>query len=78
MGIEKIGEQGQIFDDHAPERIVHLKQRFGTLSIQVDGAMNPTNAPKVLEAGADTLVVGSYIFGEHDPREAIVSMNCVA
>ena len=78
MGIRSIGEQGQIFDEETPARIVALKQQVGDVLVQVDGAMNPTNAPRVLESGAETLVVGSYIFGDNDPGTALATMNNLA
>lgn len=78
MGIRSIGEQGQVFDEETPGRIVALKQQLGDVLVQVDGAMNPINAPRVLEAGAETLVVGSYIFGDNDPGTALATMNNLA
>jgi ribulose-phosphate 3-epimerase len=75
MGIEKIGEQGHSFDESAPSRIVSLKQQVGDVDVQVDGAMNPTNAPKVIQAGATRLVVGSYMFTEGEPAKAYELMT---
>ncbi len=77
MGIRNVGEQGQFFDDTVPARIIELKKYMGDVSIQVDGAMNPTNAPKVIESGAETLVVGSYIFGDTDPATAYARMSAL-
>lgn len=39
--------------------------------IQVDGGINAANAAGVVEAGADILVAGSYVFGSADIAEAI-------
>ena len=64
MGIRKIGEQGQFFDEEALSRIITLKKTFGQLFIQIDGGMKPDTAKQVLNAGADAVVVGSYIFGK--------------
>ncbi len=74
MGIRSIGEQGQIFDEETPSRVKALRQLFPSISIQVDGAMIPETAKRVQEMGADTVVVGSYIFGEHDAREALTTL----
>ncbi len=67
MGIEKIGEQGQFFDDRTTERIRALKKMFGDTCIQVDGAMKPDTVTQVADAGAIAVVVGSYIFGRNNP-----------
>ncbi len=75
MGIVKIGEQGQIFKESVPARIVSLKQLFGDVPIQVDGGMVPETAKKVIEAGAETIVVGSYIFGGEDAGGAIERLS---
>lgn len=75
MGIRSIGEQGQFFDEEAPERVRALRQLFPTLSIQVDGAMTPETAKRVQECGADTAVVGSYLFGHSDAGEAFRTLS---
>jgi ribulose-phosphate 3-epimerase len=71
MGIRSIGEQGQVFDEEALVRIKALKQIFPDMKVQVDGGMIPETARRVQEAGADGVVVGSYVFGEHDAGEAL-------
>jgi len=71
MGIRHIGEQGQEFDPETPARIVALKQSFGDVLLQVDGAMVPETAKLVIDAGAETIVVGSYIFGGEDAGGAM-------
>lgn len=75
MGIRNIGEQGQIFDDVTPARVQALKQQFGDIKLQVDGGMILETAKLVKGAGADTLVVGSYIFGSDDAGIAFGEMN---
>jgi ribulose-phosphate 3-epimerase len=76
MGIQKVGEQGQDFDESAVERVVTLKQQFGDIPLQVDGGMTPETAKKVLDAGAECIVVGSFIFGG-DPGTAIKQLESV-
>lgn len=39
--------------------------------IEIDGGVNMTTAPSLIEAGADILVAGSYVFHAADPRKAI-------
>ncbi len=45
------------------------------LEIEVDGGVNKDNAPKLVEAGADILVSGSYIFGSTDYKKQILSLR---
>ncbi len=39
--------------------------------IQVDGGVNAETAPAAVEAGADNLVVGSYLFRQKNPKTVI-------
>jgi ribulose-phosphate 3-epimerase len=66
MGIHTIGLQGQLFDEVCLSRIRKLRENFGDLFIQVDGAMRPETARKVKDAGANAVVVGSYLFGREE------------
>lgn len=75
MGITKVGEQGQFFDDRAVDRVIALKQQFGDMAIQVDGGMKPEAAERVVRAGADTVVSGSFIFGSEDAGGAIERLS---
>lgn len=77
MGIRKIGEQGQIFDEESVERVKALKQQFGDISVQVDGGMMLETATKVINAGAETIIVGSYIFNGGDPGEAMKRLELI-
>ena len=78
MGIRSVGEQGQIFDESATERIRALKQQFGDMILQVDGGMTPETASLVMNAGAETIVVGSYIFGSEDAGGALKRLELIA
>lgn len=71
MGIEKVGYQGQPFSPKAVETVRALRTRFPELAISVDGGVNTENARDLVDAGADKLVVGSAIFGEHDSLDAL-------
>jgi ribulose-phosphate 3-epimerase len=44
----------------------------------VDGGISPTTAPRVIEAGADTLVAGTAIFGATDYTAAIAALRPAA
>lgn len=71
MGIEQIGFQGQDFDPKCLEHIKALKEKFPDLTISVDGAVDFNSAPKLIEAGATRLVVGSAIFNTSDIIDSI-------
>lgn len=71
MGIRHIGEQGQFFDEECVMRVKTLKQTFGDLKIQVDGGMKLETVKAVVDAGAETVVVGSYIFSSGDVGESM-------
>lgn len=77
MGINKVGEQGLIFADASTERVRMLKQQFGDLSVQVDGGMTPETGAIVGGAGAETLIVGSYIFGGEDAGGALKRLELI-
>lgn len=57
------------------DKILNLSQAIAgsqrPIFLQVDGGINKTTAPLVVEAGATVLVVGSAIFGQKDPGLAI-------
>ena len=45
--------------------------------IQVDGGINLQTAQVCVEAGADVLVAGSYVFGSPDPEQAVRLLQSV-
>ena len=75
MGIESIGEQGQLFDESCIERIKHSKEFFPEVHIQVDGAMRPETAQKVANAGAENIIVGSYLLRHDDIGSAFSELS---
>lgn len=42
--------------------------------IEIDGGVYLSTAPSLIEAGADILVAGSYVFGASDPHKAIADL----
>ncbi len=71
MGIEKIGFQGQPFDERVLNNIKILKEKYPDLIISVDGGVNFDTAQKLVEAGVDRLVAGSLLLKAEDIRETI-------
>ena len=45
------------------------------IDLEVDGGINPETAKAAIEAGADVLVAGSYIFGSKNYQDAILSLR---
>jgi ribulose-phosphate 3-epimerase len=46
--------------------------------IEVDGGVGPGNAATLVAAGAEILVAGNAIYGEHDPAQAIRDLRAAA
>lgn len=69
------GFGGQSFIEHTYQKIRKLKaliqQNNAPTLIEVDGGVTDKNASQLIEAGADVLVAGSYIFGNPDPQKVI-------
>ena len=71
MGIEKIGFQGQAFDERVLHKIEDLRKRFPELIISIDGGVSLETASRLIEAGANRLVSGSAILKSDDMKETI-------
>ncbi len=63
------GKQGQKFMPAELEKIRELKTGNFPGEVQADGAIDELTIREVVEAGPDTLVVGSYIVKAKDPKE---------
>lgn len=68
------GFGGQKFIPRALDKVRRLRALAPDLLIQVDGGVNAETGEKLVAAGADVLVAGSYVFGAKEPREAIHSL----
>src|SRR3989344_1117616 len=71
MSIAEIGYHGHPFDEKVLDRIKTLREKYPDVIISVDGGVSLENAPKILSAGADNLLVGSTIFKSDDIGETI-------
>ena len=73
------GFGGQEFIPHTLEKVRELRaliERTGSSAlIEVDGGVNDETAPLLVEAGADVLVTGSYVFKSPVPEETIHSLK---
>lgn len=78
MGIEKIGFQGQSFDERVIGKIADLREKFPRVIISVDGGVNLETAVKLKEAGANRLVSGSAIFESNNIKDTIKQLSNVS
>ena len=46
-----------------------------SIALSVDGGITPETAPRVIAAGADTLVAGTAVFGATDYAAAIAALR---
>ncbi|OJH39139.1 ribulose-phosphate 3-epimerase [Cystobacter ferrugineus] len=73
------GFGGQGFIPHTVDKVRRLRAMLDARGlhthIQVDGGINSETARLVVEAGADVLVAGSYVFGAKDYAAAIHSLR---
>jgi ribulose-phosphate 3-epimerase len=77
------GFGGQKFIDSQLRKIANLRKKINLIAkeqnkiieLEVDGGINNNNAKLVIEAGADVLVAGSYIFNNKNYHQAISSLR---
>ena len=70
MGIKQIGSQGQPFDESVLETIKRVKEVYPDKPVTVDGSVNAGTIKRVVDAGADRVIVGSAITLQNEPRVA--------
>lgn len=75
------GFGGQDFMPEVLEKIKFTRDVCNKLNIemdiQVDGGINPQHAHECIEAGANIIVAGTYIFQEPDMRKAVEALRSV-
>lgn len=69
------GFGGQEFIESSLEKISLLRGMRDDLDIAVDGGIDDKTAKKVVQAGANILVSGSYIFNSCDRKKAIEKLK---
>ena len=69
------GFGGQKFLPEILEKIQKIRRDFPKKDIQVDGGITDKTASLVIEAGANLLVAGSYLFGADDFSSAVESLK---
>ena len=73
------GFGGQSFIENTYSKVEKLKEMIlrknSSAMIQVDGGVTNKNAKKLVEAGADVLVAGSYVFKSQNPDNTIKDLK---
>lgn len=73
------GFGGQKFIQNTYSKVSRLKdlilQKDSSAKIEIDGGVNLENAPKLIAAGADVLVAGSFVFNSSDPGATIAALK---
>jgi len=73
------GFGGQSFIENTYKKTAQLKHLIeftdSTCQIEIDGGVTNKNANALIEAGANVLVAGSYVFGAENPTETIADLK---
>ena len=69
------GFGGQTFIENTIKKTLQLRKLItesgSKALIEIDGGVQQETAPRLVQAGADVLVAGSYVFGSKNPEQAI-------
>lgn len=75
------GFGGQKFIENTIDKTRRLKElilrRNSKAIIEIDGGVNYETGKRLLEAGADALVAGSFVFGAENPTETISKLKAL-
>lgn len=75
------GFGGQKFIENTIAKVKRLRQLIdesgSTALIEVDGGVQATTAPRLVKAGVDVLVSGSYVFAAPKPEQVIHELHCL-
>lgn len=75
------GFGGQKFIENTYSKVSRLKElivkRGSQAKIEIDGGVNLENAPKLVNAGADILVAGSFVFSSSNPQQTISNLKSI-
>ena len=73
------GFGGQVFIENAIKKVERLRKLIDETGshaiLEVDGGVQGETAPRLVKAGADMLVSGSYVFKSPNPTETIKSLR---
>jgi len=75
------GFGGQKFEEMTYNKVRKLRQMANNQGlnthIEIDGGVTSSNARKLLDAGANVLVAGSFIFKSDNPTETIAELKAI-
>ncbi|HOD09860.1 MAG TPA: ribulose-phosphate 3-epimerase [Flavobacterium sp.] len=75
------GFGGQSFIENTYAKVEKLKalinKKNASTLIEIDGGVTNKNAKQLVDAGADVLVAGSYVFGANDPIKTIKDLKAM-
>jgi ribulose-phosphate 3-epimerase len=75
------GFGGQKFEEMTYNKVRKLRQMANNQGlnthIEIDGGVSSANARKLLDAGADVLVAGSFIFKSDNPTKTIADLKAI-
>lgn len=71
------GFGGQKFQELVLPKISAVRKKYPDVKIEVDGGINPKTAKQCVEAGANILVSGSYIFTHQNVKRAIETLKTI-
>jgi ribulose-phosphate 3-epimerase len=75
------GFGGQSFIEHTYDKVkqlAHLREVSGAnFLIEIDGGVSTENARNLLDAGANVLVAGSFVFKSDNPTQTIADLKAV-
>lgn len=73
------GFGGQSFIENTYNKVKKLKalitEKGAATEIEIDGGVNDKNAKALVDAGADVLVAGSFVFRSENPTETIQNLK---
>ena len=73
------GFGGQDFIENTIDKVKELRQMIDSYGskalIEVDGGVQDKTAPRLIQAGTDVLVSGSYVFKSENPHKIIESLK---
>jgi ribulose-phosphate 3-epimerase len=71
------GGQSFIEETYAKVRVLKalIQEKGSATLIEIDGGVTNKNAKQLIDAGADVLVAGSYVFGAADPIQTIAGLK---
>ena len=69
------GFGGQKFIEHTYQKVRKVRQMSATIMIEIDGGVTSKNAKQLVEAGANALVAGSFVFSSENPIQTIADLK---